>query len=110
MLKTLTFVIVLITSVAGTVFSQQRPASSSASTSRASQQSDATTVFRSARDLITDGEWARAQQKFDEYVKGYPNEKNLDAALYWLAYTQQKLARYDECRATLLRLPIFKLS
>ena len=104
MLKTLTFVIVLITSVAGTIFSQQRPASSSASTSRASQQSDATTVFRSARDLITDGEWVRAQQKFDEYVKAYPNEKNLDAALYWLAYTQQKLARYDECRATLLRL------
>ena len=31
-------------------------------------KSDATTVFRSARDLITDGEWAKAQQKFSEYV------------------------------------------
>ena len=104
MLKTLTFVIALIAGISGTVFSQQRASSSTASTSRASQQSDATTVFRSARDLITDGDWARAQQKFDEYVKSYPNEKNLDAALYWLAYTQQKLARYDECRTTLLRL------
>jgi hypothetical protein len=69
-----------------------------------SQKSDATTVFRSARDLITDGDWARAQQKFSEYVEAYPNEKNTEAALYWLAYTQQKLARYDQCRATIERL------
>ena len=68
------------------------------------QQSDATTVFRSARDLITDGDWARAQQKFSEYVEAYPNEKNTEAALYWLAYTQQKLAKYDQCRATIDRL------
>jgi hypothetical protein len=74
-------------------FGQQRP-----------QQSDATTVFRSARDLITDGDWARAQQKFSEYVEAYPNEKNTEAALYWLAYTQQKLAKYDQCRTTIERL------
>jgi tetratricopeptide (TPR) repeat protein len=71
---------------------------------RSSQQSDAATVFRSARDLITDGEWARAQEKFGEYVVAFPNEKNLDAALYWLAYTQQKLGNYDQCRATIKRL------
>jgi HEAT repeat protein len=72
--------------------------------SNRSQQSDATTVFRSARDLITDGEWAKAQAKFDEYVSTYPNEKNIDAALYWLAYSQQRLAKYDQCRVTLERL------
>lgn len=66
--------------------------------------SDANTVFRSARDLITDGDWAKAQEKFNEYVNAYPNEKNLDAALYWLAYTQQKLGRYDQCRTTIERL------
>jgi tetratricopeptide (TPR) repeat protein len=71
---------------------------------RSTQQSDANTVFRSARDLITDGDWARAQEKFSEYVNAFPNEKNLDAALYWLAYTQQKLARYDQCRATIEQL------
>ncbi len=68
------------------------------------QQSAAATVFRSARDLITDGDWARAQQKFSEYVEAYPNEKNTEAALYWLAYTQQKLAKYDQCRTTIERL------
>jgi HEAT repeat protein/outer membrane lipoprotein YfiO len=69
-----------------------------------SQPGDATTVFRSARDLITDGEWAKAQQKFSEYVNAYPNEKNIEAALYWLAYTQEKLAKYDQCRATIDQL------
>jgi HEAT repeat protein len=61
-------------------------------------------VFRSARDLITDGDWVRAQEKFNEYVTSFPNEKNVDAALYWLAYTQNKLAKFDQCRSTIDRL------
>ena len=101
MFRNLTLLVALIITIAGTGFSQQRAA---ASTNRSSQQSDATTVFRSARDSITDGDWAKAQEKFDEYVKSYQNEKNLDAALYWLAYAQQKLGRYDQCRDTLVRL------
>ena len=64
----------------------------------------ATTVFNAARDLITDGQWAKAQDKFREYVNSYPNQKNVDAALYWMAYSQQKLERYDQCRETLMRL------
>lgn len=60
-----------------------------------------TTVFRSARDLITDGEWAKAQAKFDEYITTFPNEKNIDAALYWMAYADYKLAKYDRCRSAL---------
>jgi hypothetical protein len=82
----------------------QSQAQSQSASSRAAAQADAATVFRSARDLITDGQWARAQEKFDQYVSSYPNEKNLDAALYWMAYAQQKLAKYDECRTTILRL------
>jgi len=96
--------ILLVLLCATMAFGQQRPSSSSASSNRSTQQSDATTVFRSARDLITDGDWAKAQEKFSEYVAQFPNEKNLDAALYWLAYTQEKLARYDQCRATIERL------
>jgi Uncharacterized protein conserved in bacteria len=69
-----------------------------------SSTNTASTVFRSARDLITDGEWAKAQEKFNEYVNSYPNEKNIDAALYWLAYAQQRLAKYDQCRVTIERL------
>src|SRR6185503_18998190 len=86
----------------GAVNAQQRRAFTQSTTRNG--QSDATTVFRSARDLITDGEWAKAQEKFSEYVNSYPNEKNIDAALYWLAYAQQRLAKYDQCRLTIERL------
>jgi HEAT repeat protein len=101
--------LMLTVSLAGAALGQQRASStsSSSSTNRTSQQSsqnDANTVFRSARDLITDGNWSKAQEKFNEYVNSYPNEKNIEAALYWLAYSQHKLARYDQCRATVDRL------
>lgn len=94
------FVLIALASIA---FGQQRPSPASASSVRTTQ-SDATTVFRSARDLITDGNWSRAQDKFKEYVDTYPNEKNIEAALYWLAYTQQKLAKYEQCRLTIDQL------
>ena len=73
---------------------------------RSTQQtsSEALTVFRGARDLIDEGQWQKAQEKFDYYVRTFPNEKNIEPALYWLAYTQNKLARYDQMRATIDRL------
>ena len=95
-------VVLLIASVA---LGQQRT-SSTVTISRTPQQTsnEAITVFRSARDFITDGEWTKAQEKFNEYVTSYPNEKNIDAALYWLAYSQYKLGKYDQFRATIERL------
>jgi HEAT repeat protein len=82
---------------------QHRRVSANAFSSQSATES-AATVFRAARDLITDGEWAKAQAKFSEYVSKYPNEKNLDAALYWLAYSQYKLAKYQQCRETANKL------
>ena len=64
----------------------------------------ASVAFRSARDLITEQEWAKAQEKFSQYISTYPREKNVDAALYWLAYSQNKLARFEQCRTTVTRL------
>ena len=95
--------VILLALAAMPVMGQQRRASI-ARAAQSSSNDSATTVFRSARDLITDGEWAKAQDKFGEYINSYPNEKNLDAALYWMAYAQYKLERYDQCRATVARL------
>jgi HEAT repeat protein len=97
---------VLVLMTAGIATGQQGRGSGSG-LGRGFQQSggsEATTVFHSARDLITDGDWAKAQEKFDQYVSQFPNEKNIDAALYWMAYAQQKLARYDQCRSTIDKL------
>ena len=106
-LMTKTLLVTLSLVLATTAFGQRRnfqSQSQSKSATAQTAQTDAAAVFRSARDLITDGQWAKAQDKFSDYVSSYPNEKNLDAALYWLAYAQQKLAKYDDCRTTLLRL------
>jgi hypothetical protein len=46
----------------------------------------------------------QAQDKFSEYVTRFPNEKNVDAALYWLAYAQYKLSNYTQCRETANKL------
>ena len=106
---------VLVLTTAGVVMGQQGVGSGSGRGSgsgsgsgygKSFQQStsEATTIFRSARDLITDGDWAKAQEKFDQYVSQFPNEKNIDAALYWKAYAEQKLAKYDQCRSTIDQL------
>jgi HEAT repeat protein/outer membrane lipoprotein YfiO len=108
-LNTLLAALLMLLLIAAAAAAQQRRSfqqSSSSSNRGTAQQSgnDATTVFRSARDLITDGEWAKAQEKFQEYVSNYPNEKNIDAALYWLAYSENKLEKFKDCRATITRL------
>jgi len=92
----------LIVAVSPAMAQHRRP-SANAFAPQSSTES-ATSVFRAARDLITDGEWAKAQDKFNEYVSKFPNEKNLDAALYWLAYSQYKLSKYQQCRETANRL------
>ena len=96
--------LIVLAAVANPAAGQQQRRPASNNLTQQSSNDSATAVFRAARDLITDGEWAKAQDKFRDYVNSYPNEKNLDAALYWMAYSQRKLSRYDECRATLLRL------
>jgi HEAT repeat protein len=97
------FFVVLIANVA---VGQQRATTSSASSNRSTQQTsnEATTVFRGARDLIDEGQWQKAQEKFEYYVRTFPNDKSIEPALYWLAYTQQKLGRYDQMRGTIDRL------
>jgi HEAT repeat protein len=64
----------------------------------------ANTTFRGGRDFISDEQWAKAAEKFDEYVNKYPGEKNVDAALYWMAYSQYKMKRYGLAKSTLTRL------
>lgn len=98
------FLVILLALAATPVIGQQRRASSNSLVAQQQATNSAPVVFRSARDLITDGDWAKAQEKFREYVNSYPNEKNLDAALYWMAYAQNKLERFDQCRETIARL------
>jgi HEAT repeat protein len=85
----------------------QRPSSSRSAPNRLAQQGGkdaATVMFQGGRDLISDQQWAKAEEKFREYTSSYPREKNIDAALYWMAYSEFQLSRYEEAKSTLTRL------
>jgi HEAT repeat protein len=61
-------------------------------------------IFREGRDLIEAQNWQKAADKFNEFIAGYPKDKDLDAALYWFGYALQKQGRKDDAKAPLIRL------
>lgn len=100
-----TVLCVLLAGFVGIGAAQQR--GSVSSTNRLAQQGNndaAATLFRSGRDFITDADWAKAQEKFSQFVSAYPNDKKVDEALYWMAYALNKQSKIDQCRETLKSL------
>lgn len=61
-------------------------------------------IFREARELFDKEEWAKAAAKFNEIACDCPENKQVDAALYWLAYSYKKLGKVKETNATIERL------
>jgi HEAT repeat protein len=61
-------------------------------------------IFREGRDLIETQNWQKAAEKFNDFIKGYPKNKDLDAALYWYGYALQKQGLKDEAAAPLQNL------
>jgi HEAT repeat protein len=61
-------------------------------------------ILREGRDFIEARNWQRAAEKFNEFITGYPKDKDLDAALYWYGYALQKQDRKEEAAVPLLRL------
>lgn len=61
-------------------------------------------VFREGRDFIESQNWQRAAEKFNDFIKGYPKDKDVDAALYWYGYALEKQGRKDDATAQLKRL------
>jgi HEAT repeat protein len=72
------------------------------------QTSNASTAaikaFREGKEQIDDREWNKAASTFSEFIKAYANDKNVDAARYWLAFAYFKQTRYDSAKAELQQL------
>lgn len=68
------------------------------------QNAAAARIFREGRDFIGNEEWEEAEGKFKSFVATYPKEKNLDAALYWLAFALTKQEKYGQADTQLKRL------
>jgi len=61
-------------------------------------------VFREGRDFIEAQNWQKAAEKFNDFIKGYPKDRDIDAALYWYGYALEKQGRKDDAAVPLLRL------
>src|ERR1041385_7803426 len=61
-------------------------------------------IFREGRDFIEAQNWQKAAEKFNDFINGYPKDKDLDAALYWYGYALQKQCRNDDAAVPLLKL------
>lgn len=60
--------------------------------------------FREGRDLIDKQEWKKASEKFSEVINQYPDNKSVDAALYWLAFCYKKQREFEKMGAAVDRL------
>jgi hypothetical protein len=59
-------------------------------------------VYESAQDALSDGQWARAMERFAQVMAA--NAARVDAAMYWTAYAQSKLGQQADALATLSEL------
>ena len=50
----------------------------------------AMSAFRQGQSFVDAGQWAQAAATFDRFVAQYPQDKNITAALYWLAYAHNR--------------------
>src|SRR5690242_8774862 len=99
-----TLLVVLLSAIAVATAAQQRSVRSSNQLAQQSKTDAADVLFRSGRDLITDQDWVKAQEKFNELISTYPTAKNVDAAMYWMAYALNKQSKLDQCRRTIEQL------
>ncbi|HSE97589.1 MAG TPA: tetratricopeptide repeat protein, partial [Blastocatellia bacterium] len=71
----------------------------SSSTSDAAAQ-----VFREGRDYLAKEDWKNAERSFSAFISSYPSDRNIDAALFWLAVSFERQGRLREADQTLERL------
>ena len=60
-------------------------------------------VLDYGRTLIDAQKWEQAASAFDRFIVEYPSDKNLDAALFWLAYAHSKQGNYQAAYDSLTR-------
>jgi HEAT repeat protein len=61
-------------------------------------------VFRQGRDFIEAQNWQKAAEKFNDFIRVYPKDKDLDAAYYWYGYALQKQGFKEDAAKPLVRL------
>jgi TolA-binding protein len=68
------------------------------------ENGDAAKSLRAGRDLIEEENWQAAARSFRDFLATYPRHRDVDAALYWLAFALKKQGKVVEADQTLARL------
>jgi len=61
-------------------------------------------AFAQGRSFMAEEKWAQAVSTFSRFIAEYPSDKNLDAAMYWLAYAFEKQSKNREAEGVLTDL------
>ena len=61
----------------------------------------ALSVLDQGRSLIDAQKWEQAASAFDRFIVKYPSDKNVDAALFWLAVAASTLAELSSVEPSL---------
>ena len=67
-------------------------------------QSDNEAAMRAyvqGRTLLSEEKWAQAANVLSRFIGDYPSDRNLDAAMYWLAYAFEKQGKNREAEGVL---------
>ena len=63
-----------------------------------------TAQFLKAKELVFKSEWKEARTQLDKYLKDYPSGNYRDEALYWLAYSLNRIAMKEILKESLVSL------
>jgi HEAT repeat protein len=69
-----------------------------------SDNDSAMRAFTQGRSYVDAQQWEQAAVAFDRFVTQYPQDRNADAALYWLAYARNRQGNPQAAEAPLARL------
>lgn len=61
-------------------------------------------AFTQGRSFVDEQNWDKAASTFDRFIVQFPADKNVDAALYWLAYAHNRQGNPQAAETTLTRL------
>jgi HEAT repeat protein len=68
------------------------------------QESAAAAAFRQARDLVNAGEWSQAEERLNRFVAEFAADREVPAALYWLALSHKQQNEFAVADGVLTRL------
>lgn len=68
------------------------------------QNAAAAAAFREARDLVNAGEWSQAEERLNRFVTEFAADREVPAALYWLAFAHKQQDEFPAADGVLTRL------